>query len=147
MRFCGDWVCTSILWGTWCTEVDCTDSLPEVAEQLKEPFAVRELLVVGLQASTEASYHEFRKEQLSLRTDTKISQPKSASTHIQTSTQEADWTAPLQSSAPANGPNQKEARTADETVSSLRTSNIFNTDGGLQGAVRHPSQTLGTPHM
>ena len=89
-------------------------------EQLRGACALPELLGHCMQACTEASYLEFRKEQLSLCKEGKsLAEPKDASTH--TSIQSADWTALLQSSAPATttGPKLKEAMTANESVSVL----------------------------
>ncbi len=78
-----------------------------------------QLLVQCLQACTEASYLEFRKEQLSLRAEAKaLPEPKDTSTH--TSIESADWAASLRSSAPAtttNVPQPKEATTPSVPVS------------------------------
>ncbi|CAL5223918.1 g6516 [Coccomyxa viridis] len=63
-----------------------------------------ELSFDDIKACTEASYLEFRKEQLSLRAEAKaLTEPKDASTH--TSIESADWAASLRSSAPASTTN------------------------------------------
>lgn len=83
--------------------------------------ALRQLLDHCLQACTEASYLEFRKKQLSQGSEARsLGESEDASTHPHASIRRADWTASLQSSAPAttpNLPNLTEVMTANGSVS------------------------------
>lgn len=113
----------------------CTSSRKESLKPCKA--CAQQIFLIGcLQACTEASYLEFRKEQLSLRAEAKaLTEPKDASTH--TSIESADWAASLRSSAPATTtdvPQPKEAVPAGGTVSIPHLNKLSETTRALRQA-------------
>ena len=94
------------------TVVECSEAAGGLAQRTPRPWIVA-LKARCTQACTEARYHEFRKHQLSLRTEARaLVEPKDASTPTRSSAPAADWTPPPQSSSPANatkGPQSREA--------------------------------------